>query len=1115
MTARGSSLLEIALLLSFTCQCLAIRPHRTPSPKSTSLYIVRLRSALPLAAYRGGIASFPGWMDDVDDDESAGPSGLQATVETVAHEAATLAGRIPRRARLSLENPQLKAYAQMLESQQMRIASDVGVTSDSIVYKYALGNLQQLSVIKTVPLDSVPKALVPITSSISSNPLHPHSPPSPSYVHASNGFAATLSPQQVRLLQRHPAVAAVTRSRRVTPLTIDSPTFLAMRATGSLWPANGGQARAGEGMVVGVVDSGIWPEHPSFSDAGFPSSRPAGWTGKCDATSEFKCNNKVIGARGFYKGFKEDTGGPDLSKDWLSPRDSCGHGTWCAGAAAGNRDVPMAGGRASGMAPAARLAVYKVLWYAEGSFFGVSADMEAAVNQAVADGVDVLSLSLGGVDLTETYFSHMPYLAANLAGMLVAFAAGNGGAPGYDPSGYRTIENFSPFYLTVGASTIGRGGITLKAATPAGAPHSNSSTTPAATAYPAVADFSSTGPLRDPSTDTPATLPTNSILKPDIVGPGVDLYAAWPAEKVGRPGSYAQLSGTSMSTPHLAGIAALIMQKHPSWSPAQVMSAIMTTAKTTDTSGAAIDNGYGEAATPWEMGSGHVFPPKVLDPGLTYDARAAAYRNFLAGQSMKQAWKHFPGAKLTASAPRELNRPSISISRLKGTVTANRTVTNVADSSSTYTASIKPPNGVSITVSPNRFTIAPGQRVTFMVTFKVINTFESFQFGSLTWADADAQSYLAIKAQAARKAANDAEAVTNAALADYNIKLNAEAAIQKIIDDANADLNNAQTNLTAKKKQLDDAKVKAEPARQEMMKQRAARKAEQDYHDELQQQAAESDIDAAELERDLVPAQQQLDLANQLLADQILIAQEATADSTYYARRAAKLKTPEAQAEAAEAQLTRARANRIQGALARQVALAKDALESMQADLAFALKDKVDTKKAVADHVPDLNKAKKDAADAEATYTKYMNDMKTLPAVINQLTADVKVKTLNAAKVTKDNKVALGQAASARAQAETIYKNKKARSDALKAAADQAEADSAAYDKAHSVNWNNGKGQAFSRIILWAHTHAVVQYWKARREKGVLPASDAPHESQQLPAAELAGDAWWAVAGAA
>ncbi|CAI5475697.1 unnamed protein product [Closterium sp. Yama58-4] len=695
MAYRDRFLLAIALLLSSACQCgLAVR--RAPTPKSTSLYTVRLRSALPLAAYRGGIASFSGWTDDGDDD-AASPSGLRATAATVAHEEATLAGSVPRRARLSMENPQLKAYAQMLETQQIRIASDVGVTSDRIVYNY---------------------------------------------MHASNGFAAALSPQQVRQLQRHPAVAAVTRSRRVTPLTIDSPTFLGMRAPGSLWPANGGQASAGKGMVIGVVDTGIWLEHPSFSDAGFSSSKPAGWSGKCDTTSDFKCNKKLIGARAFYKGFKEDNGGPDLSNDWLSPRDSYGHGTWCAGAAAGNKDVPMAGGKASGMAPAARLAMYKVFWYSDGSLFAVLPDIEAAVNQAVADGVDVLSLSLGGMDPDDTYFSHMPYLNANLAGMFVSYAAGNAGP--YSFFSGRTIDNFSPFYLTVGASTIGRGGLTLKATTPAAAALTNSSSSssaaPAATAYPSIADFSSTGPLADPSTDVTGALPTNSILKPDIAGPGVDLYAAWPAEKVGKPGTYAQLSGTSMATPHLAGIAALIMQKYPKWSPAQVMSAIMTTAKTTDTSGAAIKNDYGEVATPWDMGAGHVFPSKVLDPGLTFDARAAAYRNFLAGQSMKRAQKEFPGATLTAIAPRELNRPSISISRLKGTLSATRTVTSVLGASATFTATIKPPKGVDVTVSPSKFTIAKDGKVTFTVTFKVTKTYEDFQFGSLTWADGKGHS---------------------------------------------------------------------------------------------------------------------------------------------------------------------------------------------------------------------------------------------------------------------------------------------------------------------------------------------------------------------------------------
>ncbi|CAI7883621.1 unnamed protein product [Closterium sp. NIES-54] len=382
MTGNSRFLLAIALLFSSTCQCLAIRRAHPPVPESTSLYIVRLRSALPLAAYRGGIARFSGWKDG-DDDDDAGPSGLRATAATVAHEAATLGGSIPRRARLSMDNPQLQDYAQMLETQQAQPS-----------FPFPILNY---------PCTPPPSSLARL---------------SPSYMHASNGFAASLSLQQVRRLERHPAVAAVTRSRRVTPLTTDSPTFLGMRAPGSLWPANGGQGKAGDGMVVGVVDTGIWPEHPSFSDAGFSSSKPAGWSGKCDTTSEFKCNNKVIGGRAFYKGFKKSNGDPDLSSDWLSPRDSHGHGTWCASAAAGNKDVPMAGGKASGMAPAARLAMYKVLWYSEGSLTGTWADIEAAVNQAVADGVDVISISLGGMDNKETYFDHMTYLSANLVRLL-------------------------------------------------------------------------------------------------------------------------------------------------------------------------------------------------------------------------------------------------------------------------------------------------------------------------------------------------------------------------------------------------------------------------------------------------------------------------------------------------------------------------------------------------------------------------------------------------------------------------------------------------------------------------------------------------------------------------
>ncbi|CAI6000962.1 unnamed protein product [Closterium sp. NIES-64] len=638
------------------------------SDGGSGLYIVRLHSALPLAAYRGAVSSFSGWADDNDDDESsdsaARPAGLMATAEAVDEEVTATGGRVPRRARLSKNNPQVKAYAQMLQTQQAQIASEVGVASDKMAY---------------------------------------------SYKYSSNGFSAELTAEQLRRLKRHPAVAS---------------------------------AKAGDGTVIAIVDTGIWPEHPSFSDTGFSSSRPAGWSGKCDTTKDFKCNNKLIGARAFYKAYKS-ANGLDLSGDWLSPRDANGHGTWCAGAAAGNQGVPMAGGKASGMAPAARLVAYKVFWSSSDGMWAEEADIIAAVNQGVADGVDVISLSLGAVNPEDTYFDDIAFLNANLAGVVVTFAAGNDGPP----QGYRSLDNYAPFYLTVGASTIARGGLTL--ASSAGASRSaaastnltSSSATPSAKpsagdSAPNVADFSSTGPLIFPDIGTGGGLATDSILKPDIVGPGVDLYAAAPGTRMGDKGGSAGMSGTSMATPHLAGIAALVMQKYPSWSPAQVMSAIMTTATTKDVNGAAISSAAsGQAATPWDMGNGHVFPPKVLDPGLTYDARKSAYLNFLAGLDMQRTRSEYPNERLTSVPPRELNRPTIALASLKGKIKVTRTVTCVADSASTYTAKIQKPNGVDVTVKPSSFAISPGQKVSFVVTFKVTKTSKSFQYGSLTWVD--------------------------------------------------------------------------------------------------------------------------------------------------------------------------------------------------------------------------------------------------------------------------------------------------------------------------------------------------------------------------------------------
>ncbi|CAI5537524.1 unnamed protein product [Closterium sp. Naga37s-1] len=759
---------------------------------SGSVYIVRLSSAPPLVEYRGGIAGYPAtakWDDgssenDEDDEEAVPemdlganyvePGAGAASSRAANHEAVDLddtttrstdsidhpwssafsgpnatdgtsasgdvgnGGRARHRMWLSMDQPQVAAFASLLQRQQAQVASEAGVLDVDLIY---------------------------------------------SYKHTSNGFAARLTPLQ----------------------TTDSPKFLGL--PGKVWPALGGQSKAGEGTVVGIIDSGIRPEHPSFSDKGMSSKLPAGWKGKCEQSSSFRCNNKVIGAKAFYVGFQQLSGKPSLKNDWLSPRDGDGHSTWCAGAAAGNPVSMQGGGQMSGMAPAARLAVYKIFWTdSEGGHYGTETDTAEAVNQAVADGVDVLSLSLGSADPNDNYFNDLTYLRANAAGVFVAFAAGDSGPPGQSQGGgYRTVDNFSPFFLSVGArcivadpiralllqavirtaaacafthvaqstplspnppstlpisrSTIAKGAsLASTAATQSLNPlnaitssnGSNSTgdssatlttdggiTFTAASSAPMVADFSSRGPLLLPSATARPRQPANNILKPDIIGPGVDLVAAFPSKKIGEPGTTARLSGTSMSTPHLAGLAALIIQKFPNWTPAQVMSALMTTARVTDTSNSPIKSaGSGERdATPWDMGAGHVFPLAMLDPGLTYDVREKDYQNFLAGQDANRAKKEFPGASLTPLAVRNLNLPTITLPCLQGSVQVTRTVTCVGSSVSTYSVSGKAPQGVKVTVAPRSFTLSLGQKANYTLTATVDTPSKDFKYGYLVWAN--------------------------------------------------------------------------------------------------------------------------------------------------------------------------------------------------------------------------------------------------------------------------------------------------------------------------------------------------------------------------------------------
>jgi hypothetical protein len=252
---------------------------------------------------------------------------------------------------------------------------------------------------------------------------------------------------------------------------------------------------------------------------------------------------------------------------------------------------------------------------------------------------------------------------------------------------------------------------------------------------PLMASFSSRGPnMGDPN-----------ILKPDLTAPGVDIIAhVTPALTQAQhtavangtlvpPGEFASYQGTSMSSPHVAGVALLIRQAHPTWSPAAVKSALMTTGYTTLNDGVA---GQSNGLLPWSQGAGHIDPNKATDPGLVYDAGKADFVQY--NCKVNKAIVS-PASDCTTFGTLDetynLNLPSITVASVPGTVTVRRSVTNVGASSATYTASGSVP-GFTTVVTPSTLTLAPGATGSFTVKLTNVNSAVGvWQFGSLTWAD--------------------------------------------------------------------------------------------------------------------------------------------------------------------------------------------------------------------------------------------------------------------------------------------------------------------------------------------------------------------------------------------
>ncbi|KAL0910553.1 hypothetical protein M5K25_021547 [Dendrobium thyrsiflorum] len=290
-----------------------------------------------------------------------------------------------------------------------------------------------------------------------------------SYKNSINGFAATLSEQEAAKISEMEGVVSVFPSEGKSSLhTTRSWDFIE-----TLEGFNGydhkdfiaENASYGDDIIIGMLDSGIWPESKSFSDEemGPVSNR---WKGVCEEGEAFNssnCNRKIIGARYYLKGYESYYGKLNASYAYRSPRDHDGHGTHTASIAAG-RPVSasllgnFAGGTARGGAPLARLAIYKVCWPIPGPNPNLQntcfdADMLAAIDDAVADGVDILSISIGANGKPPVYTADaiaLGTLHAVKRGVVAVCSAGNSGPAA------ATVVNLAPWVITVAASSIDR-----------------------------------------------------------------------------------------------------------------------------------------------------------------------------------------------------------------------------------------------------------------------------------------------------------------------------------------------------------------------------------------------------------------------------------------------------------------------------------------------------------------------------------------------------------------------------------------------------------------------------------------------------------------------------------
>ncbi|KAJ1414834.1 Phospholipase D, C-terminal [Sesbania bispinosa] len=460
------------------------------------------------------------------------------------------------------------------------------------------------------------------------------------------GFAAQLSEKQLKYLNQVDGFLSAIPDELLTLHTTYTPQFLGLRNGKGLWSA----PNLATDVIIGLLDSGIWPEHISFKDSGL-SPVPHSW------------------------------------KDYRSPRDSQGHGTHTASTAAGdmvkNANLfGLAKGSASGMRYTSRIAAYKVCWRAGCA----NSDVLAAMDQAVSDGVDVLKFR----SFCINSWKWCPWIMTVAASYTdrsfpTKVKLGNGktfeGTSLYQ--GKQTNQLPLAYGKSAGINSRTEKGEEVKMAGGAGMILINSENQGEellsdphilpATSLGASAAFSSRGP----------SIIGPDVIKPDVTAPGVNILAAWPSQTSPsllmsdkRRVLFNIISGTSMSCPHVSGIAALLKSVHKDWSPAAIKSALMTTAYTMNNKGAPIS----------DLASNH-----------------SAFANPL---HLVQAMLTQKVLLIQVIQAGDLNYPSFAVlfgrSALNASVTYKRVVTNVGKPQSVYAVKVEQPNGVLVTVEPRK-----------------------------------------------------------------------------------------------------------------------------------------------------------------------------------------------------------------------------------------------------------------------------------------------------------------------------------------------------------------------------------------------------------------------------